>query len=519
MSLYSSTFAEPTAVIGDSQPHTVSPGGITDQPVGWHEKLFLPVDNGLLIFFRVFFGTLMIFHCLSMITSGWVSALYINPVMHFTYPGFGWVRPWPGNGMYLQYWGMTLAAVGIAAGFWYRLSAVIFATGMTHVFLIEKSFYLNHYYLICLLSWLLAILPANQALSIDSLRRPEMRSESCPAWCLWLLRLQLAIPYFYGGLAKFDPDWLQGYPMEMWLRRKSDLPWLSLVVDYSWAPLAFSYGGLLLDLFVVPLIFWSRTRLPMYALIVVFHLMNSTLFEIGIFPWMMIGATLVFFPADLPRRLLRLPLLSTPSTVAPPVGELIRRRFLIVGLSGYVAWQLLFPFRCLLYPGPATWTEEGHHFAWHMMLREKDVGIRFYIRNRATGEGGVVDARSFLSSRQISRMAKDSDMILTFVHFLRDHFRSHGRGDLQIRVLALASLNGRRPQLLLDPDIDYARVERTFRAQPWILPLTEPLRSKPWTEPLNEWENHVLVPGPEEMVQEAPSSYGRNPVSDHAVEF
>jgi hypothetical protein len=190
-----------------------------------------------------------------------------------------------------------------------------------------------------------------------------------------------------------------------------------------------------------------------------------------------------------------------------------------VGLSGYVAWQLLFPFRCLLYPGPATWTEEGHHFAWHMMLREKDVGIRFYIRNRATGEGGVVDARSFLSSRQISRMAKDSDMILTFVHFLRDHFRSHGRGDLQIRVLALASLNGRRPQLLLDPDIDYARVERTFRAQPWILPLTEPLRSKPWTEPLNEWENHVPVPGPEEMVQEAPSSYGRNPVSDHAVEF
>jgi vitamin K-dependent gamma-carboxylase len=154
-----------------------------------------------------------------------------------------------------------------------------------------------------------------------------------------------------------------------------------------------------------------------------------------------------------------------------------------------------------------------------MPMRGRLSERQFCIRNRATGEGGVIDARSFLTSRQISRMTVDSDMILTFVHFLRDHFRSHGRGDLQIRVLALASLNGRKPQLLLDPDIDSARVERTFFAQPWILRLTEPLRSKPWTEPLNEWENHVPVPGSEEMVQEAPSSFGRIPVSDHAVEF
>ncbi|MFN8706993.1 MAG: HTTM domain-containing protein, partial [Planctomyces sp.] len=247
----------------------------SDCGVSWQNRLFSPVDNGLLIFFRVFFGTLMIFHCLSMITSGWISALYINPVMNFTYPGFGWVRPWPGNGMYVQYWVMTAAALGIAAGFCYRVSAVIFAAAMTHVFLIEKSFYLNHYYLICLLSWLLTILPAHHAFSVDCVIRPAIRSSHCPTWCLWLLRLQLGIPYFYGGLAKFDPDWLQGFPMTMWLRRKAELPWLSPLLDFSWTPLAFSYAGMLLDLFVVPLIFWSRTRVPMYGLIVVFHLMNS----------------------------------------------------------------------------------------------------------------------------------------------------------------------------------------------------------------------------------------------------
>jgi vitamin K-dependent gamma-carboxylase len=472
--------------------------------MAWESFLFQPVENSILIFFRVFFGGMMIFHCLSMLTSGWVQALYIVPAMNFTFPGFGWVKPWPGHGMYLHFCIMTLAAVGITVGFHYRIAAFVFAIGMVHVFLIEKAFYLNHYYLICLLSGLLVVLPAHQAFSIDSYQRPVIRSQTCPAWCLWILRLQLAIPYFYGGLAKFDSDWLQGFPLTMWLRRRSELPWLSGFVDHPWTPLAFSYGGLLLDLFVVPLLLWKRTRIPAYIVTVMFHLMNSSLFDIGIFPWLMIGATLIFFPIGWPGRLFRQPAVAreSESFVLPPNNN----RLILTGsaLGIYVTWQLLFPLRCLLYPGPATWTEEGHHFAWHMMLREKDVGIRFYIRNRETGESGVVDARTFLTSRQMSRMAKDSDMILTFVHFLRDHFREHGIGTVQIRVLALASLNGRKPQLLIDPDLDYARIDRTFGHQPWILPLTEPLRRDPWTIPLNEWEQHVTTPDPAEMVEELP---------------
>ena len=36
-------------------------------------------------------------------------------------------------------------------------------------------------------------------------------------------------------------------------------------------------------------------------------------------------------------------------------------------------------------------------------------------------------------------------MILEFIHFVRDHYQEHGRDDFEIRVLALASLNERRP--------------------------------------------------------------------------
>src|SRR4029079_10010939 len=122
--------------------------------------LFSPVDISVLVYFRVFFGAVMVYHVCSMISSGWVDPLYIRPVMHFTYPGFGWVRPWPGIGMHVHFYVMGIAAFGVAIGCLYRLSALVLALGMAHVFLIEKAFYLNHYYLMALLSALMVVLPA-----------------------------------------------------------------------------------------------------------------------------------------------------------------------------------------------------------------------------------------------------------------------------------------------------------------------------------------------------------------------
>jgi hypothetical protein len=54
---------------------------------------------------------------------------------------------------------------------------------------------------------------------------------------------------------------------------------------------------------------------------------------------------------------------------------------------------------------------------------------------------------------------------------------------------------------MLDPDRDYAQVERTLWPQPWIIPLTEPLRHEPWSVPLEEWEQHVVTPTPAQMIE------------------
>ena len=47
-----------------------------------------------------------------------------------------------------------------------------------------------------------------------------------------------------------------------------------------------------------------------------------------------------------------------------PVSRLTPIKVLILGLvATFVAFQLAFPFRHLLYPGDPSWTEEGHRFA------------------------------------------------------------------------------------------------------------------------------------------------------------
>ncbi len=475
----------------------------TDETTGaTRAKVFAPLDIAPLIFFRIFFGGAMVYHVTSMAWDQWIHFFYIAPVTHFTYPGFTWVRPWPGDAMYVHFTVMGVAAFFVMIGFLYRLNAAIFFLCITHVFLIEKALYQNHYYLICLLSGIMVFVPAHGSASVDRLLKPSLRQVTAPAVWLWLLRAQLAIPYLYGGIAKLNADWLHGMPIRLWLERRADLPWIGPWLNTELSVSVFVWGGPLFDLLIVPALLWKPTRGVAYLLSVVFHLINALLWDIGIFPWFMIGATLLFFSPGSFRRILSL---RAVKVLEQPRNRLPwnRRQRLLAGcLAIYMAWQLLWPFRHFLYPGNVSWTEEGHHFAWHMMLRDKGVGIRFFLFDRSTGKRGLLKVSTFLNERQLSRMGKDPDMILEFVHFVRDHYREHGRDELAIRVLALASLNGRRPQLLIDPHIDYTAVERTWGKQYWVIPLHEPIQTDGWKLPLDQWENELaeLIPDDVKLV-------------------
>lgn len=446
------------------------------------QDLCAPVDIASLVYFRIAFGLIMLWEVWRYFDHGWIGRYWIDPVMNFTYYGFDWVRPWPGIGMYLHFVGLGALAIGIILGCGYRFCTTLFFLGFTYIFLLEKARYLNHFYLICLLSFLLIFIPAHRAFSIDAGWRPKLRSQTAPTWALRMLQLQLAIPYFYGGVAKLNGDWLQGEPMRMWMGDRADFPLMGQFFTQEWMIYGLSYGGLLLDLLVVPLLIWRRTRVFAFGAALIFHLMNAQLFKIGIFPWFMIAATMMFFRPDWPRLVMgwKRPLAGDnhPLSQTSPSSSLSRQQTLTLGFLGlYFVLQLLLPFRHYLYPGNVSWTEEGHRFAWHMKLRSKSADAMFVVFDEADNIVHIVEPEEFLPRWQARKMATRPDMILQFSHFLAKEFGEGESDRVEVRAEVFASLNGRGYQRLVDPTVNLAQASPTLKPMAWILPLQVPLSS------------------------------------------
>jgi hypothetical protein len=223
-------------------------------------RLFAPTAIAPLIYFRIGFGAIMMWEVWRYFNNGWIFRYYVEPTFFFTYLGFDWIHPLPGDLMYDFFRIMGLLAGFVMVGAFYRVSATLFFLGFTYWFLLDQSNYLNHFYLISLISFLMIFLPANRALSVDALLRRSIRSGDAPNWSLWLMRFQVGIAYFFGGIAKINPDWLQGSPMVYWLADRTDFPLIGHLFTERWMVYLFSYGGLFLDLLIVPALLWRPTR-------------------------------------------------------------------------------------------------------------------------------------------------------------------------------------------------------------------------------------------------------------------
>jgi vitamin K-dependent gamma-carboxylase len=434
------------------------------------ERLFQPIENTVLAFFRVVFGGIMLWEVWRYFEYGWVDEYFVDVPFMFKYFGFGWVLALPGDGPVYLFYAVAVLSACIMVGFLYRLVMPLFFITFSYVFLLDQTHYLNHFYLVSLFSFLMIFLPLNHTLSVDAWLRPGMRTRVAPAWTLWTLRGQMAVAYIGGGIAKLNLDWLRGEPMRLWMSERTYFPILGQWFTEEPLVYLFSYGGLLLDLLVVPLILWRRTRLFALALAITFHLSNSQLFGIGIFPYFSIAATLIFLPWEwfaAVRDALGTRLALPEMTATPPSTQ----RLILGVLGAYFVFQVLFPLRHFFYPGNVSWTEEGHKFAWHMRLRDKAADARFFVTTDATTQEVMLS--DYLRPRQISQMSDRPEMLLQFAHYLRDQ---HGGDGVEVRASVLASLNNRAPQLLVDPSVDLGQQREDIFTADWLLPLVQPLK-------------------------------------------
>ncbi|MCB0819858.1 MAG: HTTM domain-containing protein, partial [Bacteroidetes bacterium] len=304
------------------------------------------------------------------------------------------------------------------------------------------------------------------------------RSFKIPAWCNWLLIFQLCLVYFYAGVAKINSEWLlNAMPLKIWLPAHDNLPLIGPLLSYPETAYVFSWFGMIYDCSIPFLLINRRTRHFAYAAVVLFHLMTGILFQIGVFPLVMIGSTIIFFSAEWHHRFLafvnRIPIAGSIFRIYDKQNEIPLKEYKMSGflkwsLGLYILFQLLFPWRYLLYPGNLYATEQGYRFSWRVMLVEKSGDATFYIRDGNAGREGIVNNREFLNSHQEKQMSYQPDMILEFAHFIGNYYRSRGMKNPEVRAEVYVTINARPGKLLFDPKMDLMKIEDGLQHKTWI---------------------------------------------------
>ena len=437
-------------------------------------------ESATLAFFRLAFGFMMFLSLIRFASHNWIEDFYIKPQFHFTYYGFGWVKPM-GNYIYLVFIIASLAALFVAIGYKYRLAIIIFFLSFTYIELIDKTTYLNHYYFVSIISFVLIFLPANASFSVDAFKNSKIAFQKIPKWNIDILKLLLGIVYFYAGLAKLNSDWLfKAMPLKIWLPNNSHLPVIGSLLNENWVHYAFSWTGMVYDLSIVFLLLYKRTRIFAFVLVFIFHVLTRILFPIGVFPYIMIISTLIFFETNFHKKCLAyiIKLLSINADYFENARTKIQNydtayKLKLTFISLFVVFQLLFPFRYFLYRDELFWTEEGFRFSWRVMIMEKAGYTQFIVKYGITKKEIRVNNSHFLTTFQEKQMSFQPDFILEYAHYLRDFYKNQGIQNPGVYVESYVALNGRLSQKYIDPKINLANEYESFQHKTWILPFKD----------------------------------------------
>jgi vitamin K-dependent gamma-carboxylase len=439
-------------------------------------SLQTPTDIASLVLLRVAFGLIMTWEVTRYFMYNWVEDLYIRQQFHFKYEWFQWVQEVPGNGMYWVFGAMGVSALLIALGFFYRWATLVFFLTYTYIFLIDRAYYNNHFYLIVIFGFLLLFTPLHRAWSLDVLFRREAATQRLPAFWLWTMRFPMTLAYVYGGIAKMDVDWLSGRSTLALIGKGVEGTAWEHVLHLEGVPIFYAWSGMLFDLFIPFAVLWRPTRIPAFFAALLFHTHNYFVFEIGIFPMLSLALTLLYFDPDFPRHLFPekyKKALSEWYQVRVRQESVLRRapQWTMGIVGAFVLFQLIFPFRHFLYPGWTLWHEEGHYFAWRMMLRQKKLEMRFDLQHPGTQEVRYAPLEEHLNPSQLRTFAGNPNMVLQFVHHLHDLVQQNAGFDPIVKGTINVSLNGRSPFPMVNPQLNLASIPNFEPAYKWVTPV------------------------------------------------
>ncbi len=406
-----------------------------------------PVKPQLLGFFRICFGLIMLWDLKRIHDIDLVSSFYVHDIV-FPYEFLN--LPLPSQGAMNMLMGVLfISAVLITLGVFYRYAMAIFALGFSYFFFLDQVLYNNHLYMISLLSFMMIFMPADAAFSLSKKRRRL----TVPQWPYRLLQFQVIVVYFFGGIVKLNPYWLDFHPVEELLQAAANRTGSDFLLSDS-VKYLFTYGGIAFDLLIGPLILIRKTRPYAIVLAIFFNLTNSVVFnDIFIFPFFMICALSLFAdPEWAYGKLQKWKLLATPPKEE---GRKMGKAGMLI-LGAYVLLQLGLPLRHYFIPGYTDWTGEGQRFSWRMKIQHRKVEeLVFAIMDEDTKTIHEVDPAKYLFPDEIQQMCNSPQMILQFANYLHDEVAvKNGIHNSMVKCKVKVAFNGKPAAYIFEPTMD-----------------------------------------------------------------
>lgn len=418
-------------------------------------KSFLnqPTDPITLSFFRIVFGICFLWESIYFLRIDFIKLFITQPQVHFNYDFAPFIQPLPQPILALILVGLIVGSLFIVAGKFVKLSSWFIFIAFGYLFLIDKAYYNNHLYLICLFAFFFAITNSEESLSMK-----KGTPIKVPRWQLLLFQFQLGIVYFYGGVAKINSDWLSRFePVKTILNQRAWDSILSSILQTDFAVYFISYGGLVFDLGIAFLLFYRPTRKFGLISALIFNVLNAWIFDdINIFPFMMMGALVLFIDPTEFRKCLN----NTIKLKEPTEVKSTTNNSLIYLFTAYFLLQLLLPLRHLLFKGNTEWTGKAQYFSWRMKIQTRETKkLAFSVLNYDKKEIVNVNIASFgLNDDQIRLLSMHPETGITFAKAIRKTAEQKGLKNIEVKAEVIVSFNNRAYQSLYR-DIDLSKVE------------------------------------------------------------
>tara|TARA_R110002051_G_scaffold179176_1_gene248978 strand:+ start:490 stop:1509 length:1020 start_codon:yes stop_codon:yes gene_type:complete len=331
----------------------------------------------------------------------------------------------------------------------------------------QKTAYNNHYYLLVLISFIMIFFPANADYSLDAQQNSNIRARSMPSYIKWIIVFQLLIVYTYAAIAKMYGDWLDFRFIEVLMAPKASYPIIGNLLQQHWVHVIIGSVGILFDLLIVPALLWKPTRKIAFVIAIFFHLFNSIVFQIGIFPYLSIAFMVFFFEPDTIRHLFfrkRISFHDHEIQISP------YKKLILTTMGIYFLIQLALPIRHHFIKDDVLWTEEGHRLSWRMMLRSRTGTISFKLVNKEDGTFKFARLDDYLTKSQQRKIAAYPDFIWQFAQHLKEESADKGE-EISVYVTSRISINGKSLRTFIDPKVDLAaKPWNHFSHHSWILP-------------------------------------------------